>query len=58
MTSIGVTLFASASPKNLSEAYVVAPPEFALSQEAETVSRNRLRDALTHWLADDHSAGH
>ena len=44
--------------ENLSEAYVVAPPEVALWQEAETVTLNRLRDALTHWLADDHSAGH
>jgi hypothetical protein len=58
MTSIGLTLFASASPKNLSEANIVAPPEFALWQEAERVTLNRRRDALTHWLADDHSAGH
>ena len=37
--------------ESLSEAYVVAPPEFALSHEAEPVTLNRLRAALTHWLA-------
>ncbi|MFI5096583.1 MAG: hypothetical protein ACHQT6_01290 [Candidatus Acidiferrales bacterium] len=37
--------------ESLSEAYVVAPPEFALWHEAEPVSLDRLRTTLTHWLA-------
>ena len=37
--------------EELSEAYVVAPPEFALWREAEPVSLDRLRATLTHWLA-------
>ena len=37
--------------ESLSEAYVVAPPEFALWHEAEPVSLDRLRATLTHWLA-------
>ncbi|HXR33763.1 MAG TPA: hypothetical protein VN830_08650 [Verrucomicrobiae bacterium] len=37
--------------ESLSEAYVVAPPEFALWREAEPVSLDRLRATLTHWLA-------
>jgi hypothetical protein len=43
--------------ENLSEAYVVAPPEFALWNEAEPVTLDRLRAALAHWLADEHPAG-
>lgn len=42
--------------ENLSEAYVVAPPEFALWRETEPVPLNRLRAALIHWLADEHPA--
>jgi hypothetical protein len=37
--------------ESLSEAYVVAPPEFALWHEAEPVSLDRLRATLTRWLA-------
>ncbi len=37
--------------ESLSEAYVIAPPEFALWREAEPVSLDRLRTTLTHWLA-------
>jgi hypothetical protein len=37
--------------ESLSEAYVVAPPEFALWHEAEPVTLDRLRATLTHWLA-------
>jgi hypothetical protein len=37
--------------ESLSEAYVVAPPEFALWHEAEPVTLDRLRTTLTHWLA-------
>jgi len=37
--------------ESLSEAYVVAPPEFALWREAEPVTLDRLRATLTHWLA-------
>jgi hypothetical protein len=42
--------------ENLSEAYVVAPPEFTLWHEAEPVTLDRLRAALIHWLADEHLA--
>jgi hypothetical protein len=38
--------------ESLSEAYVVAPPEFALWREVEPVTLDRLRAALTHWLTD------
>ena len=44
--------------ENLSEAYVVAPPEFALWHETEPVPLDRLRAVLTHWLADEHRAEH
>jgi len=37
--------------ESLSEAYVIAPPEFALWHEAEPVTLERLRTTLTHWLA-------
>jgi len=37
--------------ESLSEAYVVAPPEFALWHEAEPVTLDRLRATLTYWLA-------
>jgi hypothetical protein len=37
--------------ESLSEAYVIAPPEFALWREPEPVTLDRLRMALTHWLA-------
>ena len=37
--------------ESLSEAYVIAPPEFALWREAEPVTLDRLRATLTHWLA-------
>jgi len=37
--------------ESLSEAYIVAPPEFALWREAEPVTLDRLRATLTHWLA-------
>ena len=37
--------------ESLSEAYVIAPPGFALWREAEPVSLDRLRANLTHWLA-------
>jgi hypothetical protein len=37
--------------ENLSEAYVVAPLEFALWHEAEPVPMDQLRSTLTHWLA-------
>lgn len=37
--------------ESLSEAYVVAPPEFALLHDVEPVSLERLRAALTQWMA-------
>ena len=37
--------------ESLSQAYVVAPPEFNLPQEAEQVPVDRLRDALQAWIA-------
>jgi hypothetical protein len=37
--------------ESLSEAYVVAPPEFALWHETEPVTLDRLRSTLIHWLA-------
>jgi hypothetical protein len=37
--------------ESLSEAYVIAPPEFALLHEPEPVTLDRLRATLTHWLA-------
>ena len=36
--------------ENLSEAYVIAPPEFALWREPEPVSIDRLRNSFAHWL--------
>jgi hypothetical protein len=40
--------------ESLSEAYVIAPPEFALWQESEPVSLGRLRAAVTTWLDAEH----
>ncbi|MGA2536009.1 MAG: hypothetical protein ABSF53_08350 [Terracidiphilus sp.] len=37
--------------ESLSEAYVVAPPEFSLMQGTEPVSLGRLSDALRSWMA-------
>jgi hypothetical protein len=37
--------------ESLSQAYVVAPPEFGLGPETEPVSRNRLGDVLRAWIA-------
>ena len=42
--------------ENLAEAYVVAPPEFALWHEAEPVTLDRLRASMIHWLAGEHTA--
>jgi hypothetical protein len=42
--------------ENLSEAYVIAPPEFALWHEAEPVTLDRLRASMIHWLAGEHPA--
>lgn len=36
--------------ESLSQAYVVAPPEFTLEQESEPVSLNRLEHALRNWI--------
>jgi hypothetical protein len=36
--------------ENLSQGYVVAPPEFALGPASETVALDRLRDALHSWI--------
>ncbi|MFZ1085545.1 MAG: hypothetical protein WAN35_11305 [Terracidiphilus sp.] len=36
--------------ESISEAYVVAPPEFALGKEAEPVTLDRLRGALCQWI--------
>ena len=40
--------------ENLSEAYVVAPPEFVLWHEAEPVTLDRFRASMIHWLAGEH----
>jgi hypothetical protein len=40
--------------RNLSEAYVVAPPEFALWHEAEPVTLDQRRASMIHWLAGEH----
>ena len=37
--------------ESLSEAYVIAPPEFALFREAQPVSFDRLRAVLAEWLS-------
>jgi len=37
--------------ESLSEAYVVAPPEFALSQAAQPVSFDSLFSALRNWIS-------
>jgi hypothetical protein len=42
--------------RNLLEAYVVAPPEFALWHEAEPVTLDQLRASMIHWLAGVHPA--
>jgi hypothetical protein len=42
--------------ENLSEAYVIAPPEFALWLEVEPVTLDRLRASMIHWLAGEHLA--
>jgi hypothetical protein len=36
--------------ESLSQAYVVAPPEFTLEQESEPVSLSRLGQALRNWI--------
>jgi len=42
--------------ENLAEAYVIAPPEFALWHEVEPVTLDRLRASMIHWLAGEHPA--
>jgi hypothetical protein len=42
--------------ENLGDAYVVAPPEFALWHEAEAVTLDRLRASMIHWLAGEQTA--
>jgi hypothetical protein len=42
--------------RNFSEAYIVAPPEFALWHEAEPVTLDQLRASMIHWLAGEHPA--
>jgi hypothetical protein len=42
--------------ENFSEAYVIAPPEFALWHEVEPVTLDRLRASMIHWLAGEHPA--
>jgi hypothetical protein len=42
--------------ENLSQAYVVAPPEFTLRHEAEPVTLDRLRASMIHWLAGEQTA--
>jgi hypothetical protein len=37
--------------ENLSQAYVIAPPEFTIWKEAEPVPLDRLGDALRAWIA-------
>jgi hypothetical protein len=37
--------------ESLSQAYVIAPPEFAIWKETEPVPLNRLGDALRAWIA-------
>lgn len=37
--------------ESLSEAYVVAPPEFTLGKETEPVALDRLRNALCTWIS-------
>jgi hypothetical protein len=37
--------------ESLSQAYVVAPPEFTLGQETEPVNLHRLGHALSNWIA-------
>jgi hypothetical protein len=37
--------------ESLSQAYVIAPPEFTLSKETEPVPLDRLGDALRAWIA-------
>ena len=43
--------------ENLSEAYVITPPEFALWHELEPVTLDRLRVSMIHWLAGEHLLG-
>ena len=40
--------------ENLSEAYLVAPPEFALWHQGEPIPLDRLRSSLIDWMADTH----
>ena len=42
--------------ENLSQAYVIAPPEFALWPELEPVTLDRLQASMIHWLAGEHPA--
>jgi len=37
--------------ESLSEAYVIAPPEFALMREAQPISPDKCRSALAEWLS-------
>ncbi len=37
--------------ESISQAYLVAPPEFSLSQSAGPISLDRLRDALCTWIS-------
>jgi hypothetical protein len=37
--------------ESISEAYVVAPPEFTLGMETEPIKLDRLRDALCRWIS-------
>jgi hypothetical protein len=37
--------------ESISEAYVVAPPEFTLGMETEPIKLDRLRDALCTWIS-------
>jgi hypothetical protein len=42
--------------ENLSEAYVIAPPEFALWHELEPVTLDRLCASMIHWLVGERPA--
>ena len=42
--------------EDLSEAYLIAPPEFTLLHETEPVPVDRLRTHLAHWLSADPAA--
>ncbi len=42
--------------ESLSEAYVIAPPEFEIERQTEPVSLAKLRVAMIDWLASKQSA--